>query len=182
MKNLIFATSLIFVWLLVSCGGSKPKNDSNIPDYVLNPPKEAGVIYGTGIAKKESAQLAKETADLRAKKEIAAVLGQRVSNLMKDFMGESGINHPEVTEFVQSVTKAVSDVDLIGVEIVRRDFVKGNMYSLAKYKLDGEMRKLIQDQVQKSLTSREALLSEFRAKQGFDELDKELKKLESSLP
>ncbi len=168
---------------LIGCAGEKPQNDSDVPDYVLNPPKEAGVIYGTGMAQKANPQMAKEVSDLRAKKEVANVLSQKVSNLMKDFMGESGIgDQAEVTEFTQSITKSVSDVELVGCEIVRRDFINGTMYSLAQYKLDGEMRKLIKSQVEKALTSKQALLSEFRAKQGFEELDKELGKLEKALP
>lgn len=176
----VFFLSLLFV----ACGGGNPPvNESGAPDFVLNPPVEKGVIFGTGMAQKASQQLAKETADLRAKKEIAKVLGEKVSTLMKDFMGESGIGETaEVTEFVQSVTKSVSNVELIGVEIVRRDYIDGTMYSLAKYSLDGEMRKQIESTVTKNLSSRQALLSEFRAKQGFEELDRELKKLESAQP
>ena len=171
------------VLFLVACGGDTPKNDSDVPDFVLNPPMEKGTIFGTGMAKKANPQLAKEVADVRAKKEIAKAISQKVENLMKDFMGESGIGEAaEVTEFTQSVTKTITDVELVGVQIVRRDFIDGTMYALAKYKLDGEFRKLISKEVEKGLTSRQALLSEFRAKQGFAELDKELKKMENNLP
>ena len=77
---------------------------------------------------------------------------------------------------------SVSSVELVGCEIVKREFIDGSMYALAEYKLDGEMRKLIKSQVEKALTSKQALLSEFRAKQGFEALDKELVKLEGTLP
>ena len=172
--------------LLAGCGGSKtqgpgPKNTSDMPDFVLNPPKQAGVLFGTGIAEQQSQQLAKETADLRARKEIASVLSQKVSTMLKDYLGQAGVgSNAEVTELAQSVTRAMSDVELVGVTIEKREYINGKMYSLAKYPLDDSMKKLVNDAVNKSLSSKEALLSQFRAKQGFEELDKQLDKMKAS--
>lgn len=182
MKRLILGAMMVGLVLLCGCGGKKstaPKNESGMPDFVLNPPKQAGFLFGTGIAEQSSPQLAKETADMRAKKEIARILSEKISSLMKDFLGQAGIGKgAEVTEFVQSVTKSVTDVELVGCTIERREFIGGKMYSLAKYPLDETMRRMIMDVVNKDLTSREALLSEFRAKQGFEDLEKELQKLQ----
>jgi len=184
MFRTLVTTGTVCLVLLTGCGGNKaqaPVNESDVPDFVLNPPRQQGVLFGTGIAEQQSMQLAKETADLRAKKEIAKVLGQKVSNLMKDFMGQAGLGDgAEVTEFVQSVSKSVTNVDLVGVTIERREYKNNKMYSLARYPLDGEVQKLIKKIVNDELTSREALLSQFRAKQGFEELEKELAKLEST--
>ena len=98
---------------LMGCGGSKEtvRDESGMPAFVLYPPSAPGKLYGTGIAEKQSPQLAKEIADLNAKKEIAAVLGTKLSNLTKQFMGQSGASNAtaEVTEFSQSITKAVTD-------------------------------------------------------------------------
>ncbi|MFH1762498.1 MAG: hypothetical protein ABIA63_15470 [bacterium] len=109
------------------------------------------------------------------------MLGQKVSNLMKQFMSESGIGETaEVTEFSQSITKSVTDQNLVGVTIDKREFISGTMYSLAVLDLTlADVRDFIKKQVEGSLTSKEALLSEFRAKQGFEELEKELQKLEN---
>ncbi len=180
---------IVFVvagFLLSGCGGGKTQgpgagNTSDMPDFVLNPPKQTGVIFGTGIAEQQSAQLAKETADLRARKEIAAVLSQKVSTMLKDYLGQAGIGtNAEVTELSQSVTRAISDVELVGVTIEKREYINGKMYSLAKYPLDDSMKKLVTDAVNKSLSSKEALLSQFRAKQGFEELDKQLDKMKAA--
>lgn len=186
MMRTLTTLAIAGAMLFVGCGGSKtqaPRNESGMPDFVLNPPKEAGFLFGTGIAEQQSMQLAKETADIRAKKEIAKVLGDKISNLMKDFLGQAGIGQgAEVTEFVQSVTKSVTEVDLVGCTIEKREYVDGKMYSLAKYPLDETMRKMIMDVVNKDLSSRQALLSEFRAKQGFEDLEKELDKLHAQQP
>jgi hypothetical protein len=185
MKRQIFC-ALAFGLMLSSCGGKKttaPSNDANLPDFILNPPKQVGFIFGVGIAEQQSVQLAMETADLRAKKEIAKVISQKVSNLMKDFMGQAGLGtEAEVTEFTQSITKSVTDVELVGCIIEKRENKEGKMYSLAKLPLDASFRDQMKNMINGSLTSKEALLSEFRAKQGFEELDKELQKLEQAQP
>ena len=177
-KHVFFITALMAIFLLSACSSSKPQNDSDIPDFVLNPPTEKGSLFGTGIADQQSSQLAKETADLRAKKEIAKVLSQKVSNLMKDFMSQIGMGeHPETTEYVQSITKSVTDMELNGVQIVRRDYIKGKMYSLAKFSFDNQAMEMIQKMAEQKMASKNALLSEFRAKKGFEELNAELEKL-----
>lgn len=156
-------------------------NDSDMPDFVLNPPKEAGFIFGTGIAEQKSPQLAKETADLRAKKEIAAVLSTKIGSMLKDYLGQAGIGtQAEVTEAVSSTTRAISEVELVGVQIEKRDYKSGKMYSLAKYPLDDSFKQMIAASVTSALSSKEALLSQFRAKQGFEELDKELDKMKAA--
>ncbi len=180
MKRLIaLCGSIAVLTAMTGCGGSKTQGGGEaLPDFVLNPPKEQGYLFGSGMAEKASPQLAKEVADLRAKKEIAKILGQKISTLMKDFMGESGIgDSAEVTEFTNSVTKAITDIDLVGAEIIKREFEGGIMYALAKYPLDSRARDLIKGVVKKQLSSDDAMMSAFRAKQGFDELDKELEKL-----
>lgn len=182
MKIVTLFSVTIAVAMLSGCGGSKtqapPPAGEQLPDFILNPPKEEGYLFGSGMSEKSSPQLAKEVADLRAKKEVAKVLSQKVSSLMKDFLGESGVgDSAEVTEFTNSVTKAVTDVDLVGCEIVKREFESGKMYALAKYPLDSQMRDTIKGVVKKQMSSNDAMLSAFRAKQGFDELDKELQKL-----
>mgnify|MGYP000299119005 CR=1 FL=1 len=152
-----------------------------MPDFVLNPPKQAGVLFGTGIAEQQNMQLAKETADLRARKEIATVLSTKVANMLKDYMGQAGIgSQAEVTELVQSVTRAISEVELVGVTIEKREYINGKMYSLGKLALDNSIKDLITKSVNNSLSSKEALLSQFRAKQGFEELDKQLEKMKVS--
>jgi len=184
IMRLLTLTAVTLALILSACGGSKqavpPRDESGMPAFVLNPPVVAGKLYGTGIAKKQSPQLAKDIADLNAKTEVAKILGQKIGNLTKQFMQESGITSPEVTEFSQSVTRSITDQNLVGCVIVKREFVNETMYSLAELNLaDPTVKDFIKTQVTNSLTSKEALLSEFRAKQGFESLDKELDKLQN---
>jgi hypothetical protein len=164
---------------LSACGGSKPRVDvKDMPEWVMNPPKSKGVIYGTGIAEQGSLQLAKEAADLRAKKEIAAVMGGKVNAMLKDYLRQAAIGEPaEQNELVESVTRSLTDLELVGVEIEKREYINGKMYSLAKYSIDGGLAAELRKAANKALVSKEALLADFRAKQGFEELDRQVEKL-----
>jgi hypothetical protein len=180
----VLTVAVVGLALLFSqCGKATvapPKDESGMPAFVLNPPSEPGKLYGTGIAKKQSAQLAKDIADLNAKTEIAKILGQKISNKTKQFMQESGIDNAEAIEFSQSVTKSITDQNLIGVVIEKREFINGTMYSLAMLNLTAEpVKEYVKAQVSKALGSKEALYSEFKAKQGFEALDAELDKLQN---
>jgi hypothetical protein len=170
--------------LFAGCGGSKTGpglNTADMPDFMVNPPKQTGVLFGTGIADQQSPRLARETADLRARKEIAATLSMKVSSMLKDYLGQAGIgSSAEVTELSRSVTRALSDVELVGVSIEKREYINGRMYSLAKYPIDESTKKTVNEAVSKSLSSIDALLSKFREKQGFEELDKQLEKMKVS--
>ncbi|MFP4521572.1 MAG: hypothetical protein ACLFQK_05450 [Fibrobacterota bacterium] len=179
VKFLMAAFTVVF--FLTGCGGSaSKKGETEMPDFVLNPPQEEGALYGSGVSEQSSEQLAKETADARACKEIAATVGTRVSSVLKDFMGQAGISDTgaEITEFVQSVTKSLTDIELTGCSVVKREQANGKLYSLAKYPLDPKAREMIKGVVKENLSSREALLSSFRAQKGFEELEKELQNLQ----
>jgi hypothetical protein len=180
IRKLFLITSLSLFCL--NCGGSKTTkgaNDANLPDWVMNPVKEAGYLFGVGIAEQSSPQLAIETADLRAKKEIAKALSQRVSNLMKDFISQAGIGTTaEQSEFVQSITKSITDIELNGCTIEKRENKDGKYFSLAKFPLDLGMRNMVQSLIQSTFSGHDAMRSAFEAKQGFDELDRALQKNE----
>jgi hypothetical protein len=168
--------------LLAGCGGGKSvislKHSNSVPDFYLNPPKQRGAIFGTGMAKQKSIQLAKETADLRACQDIVSALSLKVNMIIKDYLSQSGIgSKTEVKELARSVTRALSDIELKGVSIEKREFTNGKTYSLAKYPLNGFMKKLVNEAVNKSLLSNEELFIQFREKQGFEELDRQLEKM-----
>ncbi len=177
-KMLAFAVSAAFVVCVGGCGGSKEISKGNAPEWFLNPPKAADKLYGIGSAQKQSLQLAKEISETRAKKEIAQALSQKVQNLMKDFMSEAGVGEmAEATEFTQSITKTITDVELEGCTIEKREIIDGNVWSLAVWPIDDASRSFLKDKINAELKRREALYNEIQAKKGFEDLDKEIAKL-----
>ncbi len=175
-KNILKMSAISLVIGLSACSSSK----SALPEFMVNPPKEEGIIYGSGEAQKASFQLAKETADTRACKEVAKVLNQRVKSVLSDFMSQSGaeLESAEVLEFVESTSKNVTDVSLTGCQIHKREYNEesSTVHSLARYDLK-DAKSMIKDMAHKNLASKEALYNRLRADQAFDKLDAEIDKL-----
>jgi len=181
MKKLIVIALLIPMSLmLVNCGGGKPKAKmQDIPEWYLNPPQAEDVLYEAGDAVKQSMGLAKEAADARARDGVARMLEVKVSNMLKNFMQESGIGEDaEALEFTSSVSKQVANTVLSGCRITKREMkTKGSTYhaySLAEYNLNS----LIQETLNEA-KKQKALYNEAKANLSFDDLEKEIQKLEA---
>lgn len=181
MKKLIVIALLIpMAFMLLDCGGKKPKAKMNdIPEWYLNPPMAEDAIYEAGDAAKQSMALAKEAADARARDAISRTIEVKVSNMLKNFMQESGLgNDAEALEFTSSVSKQVSNNVLNGARIVKREMkTEGSMYhaySLAEYNLNS----LIQETINEA-RKQKARYNEAKANLSFDELEKEIQKLEA---
>ena len=186
----ILLTALI-VLMVSGCGSSNPpvrsgsteapaKQDystSGYPDFFLNPPTAEDAFYGVGTAKKQNPSLAKKTATARARDEIAQAVNVKVSTMLKDFMQESGVGeNAQALEFTESVSKQVASQALAGSTILRTEVGKdGTFYVLVSYSLASAIDASINE-----AKKEEVLYNEFKARQGFDALEKELGKLDTS--
>lgn len=154
--------------LFTGCG---PKPNTGVPDFMLNPPKEAGRFFGAAEAEKQTLQMAKDIADSRACREVARQLGQRVQEIVKDFQEQAGQGaNSEYLEFSQSVGKTIVDMNLAGCSITKRELREGEgsvkVYSLASL-----------DAAQALAAARQAVESnkaKAAATAAFQELDKTL--------
>ncbi|MCD6099637.1 MAG: hypothetical protein DRP91_01840 [Candidatus Neomarinimicrobiota bacterium] len=181
LKKLILAAlPLTLVAFLFNCGGGRPVADvEEIPEWYLNPPVAEDAIYGSGDAVKQSLALAKEAADARARDAVARAIEVKVSNMLKNFMQESGLaEDAEALEFTESVSKQVANTVLRGCKITKRTVkTEGRLYhvySLAEYNLNSLIQETL-DQARKH----KALYNEAKARLGFEELEKEIQKLEA---
>lgn len=166
-KNLLPIAAVLSL-ALVGCG-PKPPAQANVPDFIANPPHEAGKIFGTAEAQKKSFQLAKEVADSRACKEIAQKLGRRVQDLTKDFMEQSGQDKTaEYLEFSNVASKFVTDQNLSGCEIAKRD-VRQDADGVTVYSLAYVDKNTAQNAVHAAM---EAARSRAASKLAFDDLDR----------
>jgi len=179
MKKLIILALLIPLMLLVfNCGPEKPKAKmGDIPEWYLNPPQAEDAIYQAGDALKMSMALAKDAADARARDAIARTIEVKVSNMMKDFMQQSGMGQEaEALEFTSSVSKQVASTVLKGCKIVKREMkTEGSQfhgYSMAEYNLNT----LVQETLNEA-RKQKALYNEAKANLSFEDLEKEIGKL-----
>ncbi len=173
MKKLLILSLLI----LISCGGAQKKSGSTeefdkepeMPWYVMSPPISPDSLYGVGFAKKQNPMLGKKAATQRARDEISQSVKIQVQTLMRDFMSESGIGeNAQALEYTESVSNQVAANTLSGSVVLKTSRAKdGTWYVLVGYSTDS-LRKATQEAAKRE----EALFNEFKAEQGFDELEK----------
>ncbi|MFQ6607935.1 MAG: LPP20 family lipoprotein [Fidelibacterota bacterium] len=176
-----FIITLTVTLILAGCGGPKSSSGSteagsfgDAPKWFMNPPKSKDKIYAVGAAKKQNPSLALNAATQRARDEIARSITVKVQNMMKDFMQESGVGeNAQALEFSESVSKQVANVSLSGSVRTKTATGKdGTIYVLVEYPLDG-VRQAALDEAKKQ----EALYNEFKANQGFKELEEAIRNL-----
>lgn len=178
-KFLVVLMMVPLALFLMNCGGKPKAKLNDIPDWYLNPPQAEDAILEAGDAVKHSMGLAKEAADARARDAIARTIEVKVNSMFKNFMQESGVGEEaEALEFTSSVSKQITANVLRGVRITKRDMrPEGNMYhaySLAQYDLNS----LVQESLN-AARKQKALYNEAKANLSFQELEKEIEKLEN---
>ncbi len=178
-KTLILLLLVPLALMLVNCGGKPKAKMQDIPEWYLNPPQAEDVIYEAGDAAKMSMALAKESADARARDGISRAIELKVSNMLKNFMQQSGMGvDAEALEFTSSVSKQVANTVLRGCRISKREMkTEGSLYhaySLAEYNLNS----LIQESLNEA-RKQKALYNEAKANLSFDQLEQEIEKLEA---
>jgi len=182
MRKVVVMVMCVFVMLaLVNCAGKEPMAKiADVPEWYLNPPQAEDAFYQAGDAVKMSMALAKDAADARARDAIARTIEVKVSNMIKDFMQQSGMGEDaEAQEFTSSVSKQVSNVVLKGCRIVKREMkIEGSSYhgfSLAEYSLNP----LVQETLDVA-RKQKSQYNEAKANLGFEELEKEIQKMDTS--
>jgi hypothetical protein len=188
-RTLVLGIIIMGCFLIMACATApepRPAGPAEqaqcIPEWEKNPPSAEDGIYGSGLAKMQMAALSKKTADQRARDEVVMAIRVKVQTMMKDFMQQSGIGEgAQALQFSESVSKAIASHVLYGCKIVKREVCPdGTWHSLALWPIENAeaLKKQIDDQTKKLVKNEQALYNEFKAKQGFDELQKEIDKLD----
>jgi len=178
MKYRILALTMAMI--LSGCassrsGSTEASRMGDVPSWFLMPPTAEDAIYGVGSAKKQNPSLARKAATARARDEIAQSVNVKVTNMLKDFMQESGVGeNAQALEFTESVSKQVASVSLQGSSIKEAYVGKdGTFYVMVEYPLNS-LRQASLNEAKKQ----EALYNEFKATQGFNELEEAIRDLD----
>ena len=175
--NVALLSSLFIVGCAVSksSGSTEASSLKAAPAWFSDPPKSEEVYYATGYAKKQNPALANSTSVGRARDEVSRAVSIEVSNMLQDFMQESGIgDRAEALEFTKTVSEQVSAEVLQGSTIEKQE--PGNTgktteyYALVKYSLEDAREAALNN-----AKRQEALYNEFKAEQGFEDLENAIK-------
>ena len=174
-----FYLVILTAFVIFGCGshrsGSTEESSSNMPEWFSNREVSEDVYFGVGMAKKQNPSLGLKSATQRARDDIAQQISVKVENLMKDFMQESGVGeNAQSLEFTESVSKQVVSKTLEGSSPDKQIKAKdGTWYVRVKYsKADAKNAML------ESARREEALFNEFKARQGFNDLEKAIQNLD----
>jgi len=190
MKNFTnIIISLVIIMVISGCASKPPvtsviqtvekdrPSTRGLPDWFLNPPSAEDAYYGVGSAKMSNLERSRKRAESSARNELATTVETKVAYMIKDYAQESGAgDHPGVVDFVEIISKQVANQALAGSKHVKSDVgPDGTVYRLYTYPL-----KSVIDNSIAAARKEEALYNEFKARQGFEALEKELRSMDTS--
>ena len=177
---------LLLAISLAACGPAKvdltpapsDKSLDSMPPWMMTPPDDPGYLFSTATATSQDMQMAIDKAKIAAQTQLAQQMETRLENLTKNFQEETGlaVGSQLLSEF-SNATKAVAQQTLVGARIKEQKMVKDKevyrSYVLMSLPL-GEANQVLINQVK----TNQELYTRFRSTQAFEELEKEIKKLE----
>ena len=173
---------------LLGCGGAKTpqaiqqetvqKTMESIPPWFPAPPADAEHLYGTGTGESGDMQFAVNKAEQAARVQITSNIEAKVSSLFKTFSEETGVGQDaEFISMSTGVSKTVASEVISGTRIKDQKIVpeggRYRAYVLMEMAI-GEAQARLQAQIK----AQNRLYTQFRASQGYQELEKEVEAFE----
>ncbi len=180
MKKLLFGISVL-VLLIIGCASSgvTKVGDIELPDWYLNPPKDANYIFGKATSTSQDLQLAIDKAKQEARLDIAENLESHIMALIKKFDEEvGGAEDSELLTQFTKVSKNVVDQTLVGSREnktkVKKEGKGYRAFVLMEFPV-GKAREELLKQLYSSENNQ--LYTRFRASQSFQDLKEEIDNL-----
>jgi hypothetical protein len=154
MKKLLSVVCVVLLLTAVSCaskaqgGTTGPGIDNtDVPGFLVNPPQLEDSLLGIGIAKMSNMNMSRNMAENRARVAISQQLSTHVRNMIDDMASESEGDRSTVLNFSQSVSRSLSEANLVGTKVIENYVAKdGTFYCLMSYSI-GAAQKLAEDQI-----------------------------------
>ena len=182
---------LLGAFLFLGCSGPQVKETSTVPAWVEKssgafPGEVDTVIIGVGVIDTNAVpniSVQRQTVDHRARAEVAKVLKTTVANMIKDYMDQHKDyfdveNTAGSDEFIEIITKSVTDATLINCQIVDhyRDKENNAYYALARMDLNSSIYDEYKNSMKKVLREQHRVIVKERAEDALKDLDKEVEK------
>lgn len=181
-KIALLLVAALVAFTLIGCAGGAPaapdpaqKSDSNLPDFVLNPPIATDAIYGVGYAKLSNQALAINAAKANARADIAAQIEAQIQSSLVSYAQEAGVDdNTQVINFTESITRQITDTTLQGASTKKMQPMEdGGVWVLMEYSKEGFLESF--EEVAKEFERNEdAAFAEFKAAQALEKLDYQL--------
>lgn len=190
----VLVLALLATVLIIGCGGkpssepqrseystelpsdrdmAKPKGPADFPTWFIDTPEEDDVyIYATGMGESAKPNIALDKAKAAATTEISTRIEAEVKSLTQNFMQEAGMGEStQIVEFYKQGTEIVTNNRLNGLTPLEKTPVMKPDGSWVAYVLMGLKKDAVAAEVVNLIKNEEALYSEFKASQTFQELE-----------
>ena len=164
---------LLGLFLVVSCSTSDTSVDTkDMPEWFMNVPIAEDAFYATGMYQSKNLSMAITAATAQARDEIARQVSVKVSNAVKSYAQEAGVDgDTQVINFIETVSKQIADTTLKGSKVVEKYYAKdGTVYVMVMY----ETSALQETAMSEFQRNESAAFAEFKAAEAMKWLDKEL--------
>ena len=168
--------------LLAGCGSSPEPNKAPAGMQKVFEPDWYGVegdaenIFVYGDATKMTKKASYTSAVAMAHQSAAQYVESHVKGMMKDFMEEAGVENPTVTALTSNVVKVVSNAEFSGARVVEKDVFTNTEGKYVTFVRLAIPKDAVNRLAMNKIKQEEALYNQFKASQGFNELDDELNK------
>ena len=171
-KAVLFLVVIASVLLAVSCASKDSVDTKDMPDWFLNVPVAEDAYYASGMYKSQNPQMAITAATSQARDEIARQVNLQVSNAVKSYAQEAGVDgDSQVINFIETVSKQIADTTLSGSKVIEKHMSKdGTVYVLVMY----EKSALKDSALSEFQRNESAAFAEFKASEAMKWLDNEL--------
>ncbi len=171
----------LLAFVLVGCGSNpEPKAPAGMkevfqPDwYDVEGDEENIFVYGTATKITQNASY--NSAYVMAQQKAANYVQVHVKGMIKDFMEEAGVDNPQVTALTSNVVKVVSNAEFRGSKVVKKQVFTNEQGRYVTFVRLAVPRDEVDRKMMNQIKQEEALYNQFKASQGFNELDEELNK------
>lgn len=187
MKTLNTISILVTLSLLVflsSCSSTEPVSDrqeriDDIPEWIIEPPEDDNqYLYATGVAESSRMNISRNRAEITAKSELAAKLGEKVEALQKLFEEEVDTDTASMySGAFTNATQIIISQELRGVSTVERDFSARDGGGYISYVLMRMPVGTARDELENALSREEEMYIRFKESKAFEELQNNLERL-----
>ena len=182
LSFMIVLTTLV----MISCSSAPPANDMpdrkdatnpktpmDLPDWYINNAEEDDMyIYSVGMGESPKMDLAIDKAKQAGKVELSERVSARVQSQVKSFTQEAGMTeNTQIVEFYQSTSKSVTNNTLNGITVLKRYPYQKSGGTWIAYVQLGLKKDAVSTEVVNLIKNEEALYAEFKASQGFKDLE-----------
>lgn len=185
-SNIIF-TLIISVFLLIhlsACSSTEPVSEGqdridDIPEWIINPPVDTNeFLFATGEAQSTRMNLARNRAEIAARSELAAKLGEKVEALQKLFEEEVDTDTASMySGAFTNATQIITSQELRGTATVERQFSAredGGYICYVKMQMPVGIAR---DELENALSRDEEMYIRFKESRAFEELQNNLERL-----